>query len=394
MTGLDVCGFGALQSAFDHNFSLGLECGASISVWKEGREIFQVSGGFTDQARTHPWDSRTLVLCWSATKGPASACLVHALNRFGVSLNAPVASIWPEFAAGGKSSVRISDVLSHRAGLSALRDHAIQFSDAEAVVESLAGQAPLWELGQAHGYSPRIYGYLLDEMCRRVSGMTSGQYWRRLFAEPMGLDFWIGLPEDQHHRVATILPPRLTTHTGDKTSFERAFSDPGSLTNLAFSTPSGLNGSTIMNRPAVRSASFPAFGGIGSAMALAKFYGMLADGGQSGGRHYFSAETIAAMQRRFSDGLDLVLQRETAFSTGFMLDPLHQGQKIRETFGPEKSAFGHPGAGGSLAFADPVHRIGFAYVMNQMDPGALPRERTLRLVRALYEDLGKSGAGI
>jgi CubicO group peptidase (beta-lactamase class C family) len=331
-----------------------------------------------------------LVLVWSATKGPASACIFHALIRFGVPLTLPVAALWPEFAASGKGSIRIVDVMSHRAGLSAISDRGVRFSDHDAVVEALARQAPLWSPGSAHGYSPRVVGYLLEEICRRVSGMTLADYWRTTFAEPMGLEFWMGLPESEHPRVANMLPPRLTSQTGEKTAFERAFAEPGSLTNLAFSTPSGLTGATAMNRAEIRSASFPAFGGIGSASAVAKFYGMLACGGTHEGKWYFSEESLLTMQRRVSDGFDLVLQRETAFSCGLMLDPLHGGEKIRSVFGPSLAAFGHPGAGGSLAFADPMRRLGFAYVMNQMEPGALPRERTLRLVRALYADLAIS----
>jgi CubicO group peptidase (beta-lactamase class C family) len=143
-----------------------------------------------------------------------------------------------------------------------------------------------------------------------------------------------------------------------------------------------------MNKPEIRSAGYPAFGGIGTARSLAKFYGMLATGGQWQGQRIFAEHSLQSLQTRVSNGMDLVLQRETAFSAGFMMDPIADGEKVRQTFGPNLSAFGHPGAGGSLAFADPVQGIGFAYVMNQMEPGAMPRERTMRLVRALYSGLG------
>ncbi|MEX1118114.1 MAG: serine hydrolase domain-containing protein [Terrimicrobiaceae bacterium] len=379
-----------LQKAFEENFSLGLECGAALSVWRDGEECVTLFGGFQDQKRMVPWTARTRVLVWSATKGPSSACVVHALERGGISMETPVSDIWPTFAANGKSGIRIREVLGHRAGLAALTDRAVRFDDPQAVAEALAAQKPLWEPGTGHGYSPRAFGYLLDEICRRISGLTVGAYWRKHFGDPLGLDFWIGLPENEN--VAQMLPPRLTASAGEKTAFERAYAEPGSPTNSAFSTPAGLLTASAMNRPEIRAGSYPAFGGIGSASSLAKFYGMLACDGQWEGQHFFSSDSMNQLKTRVSDGWDLVLQRETAFSAGLMMDPLSEGQKIRETFGPGLSAFGHPGAGGSLAFADPVHKIGFAYVMNQMEPGAMPRERTLRLVRALYSgwDLGTS----
>ncbi len=374
-----------LQKTFEENFAMGLECGAALSVWIDGTECLSLHGGFQDPKRLVPWTDDTLVLVWSATKGPASACVVHAMEQAGVSISTTVSEFWPAFAANGKSGITIADVLSHRAGLAALSDRAIRFDDHQAVAEALAAQKPLWDPGSAHGYSPRVFGYLLDEICRRISGIPIGEYWRKNFADPMGLDFWIGLSDSE--RVAQMLPPRLTASPGEKTAFERAFAEPGSLTNSAFSTPAGLLSASAMNKPEIRAGSYPAFGGIGSAPALAKFYGMLACGGSWEGNIFFSSDSMKLLQTRTSDGLDLVLQRETAFSAGFMMDPMAEGQKIREIFGPHPTAFGHPGAGGSLAFADPVHRLGFAYVMNQMEPGAMPRERTLRLVRSLYSGL-------
>ena len=375
-----------LQHAFEENFALGLECGASLSVWRDGSECLSLHGGFADQKRLIPWTQETRVLVWSATKGPASACVVHAMENQGVSLATPVSEIWPAFAAHGKSGILIAEVLGHQAGLAALSDRSVRFDDQKSVAEALAAQKPLWEPGSGHGYSPRAFGYLLEEICRRISGLSLGNYWRRHFADPLELDFWIGLPGNED--AAQMLPPRLTASPGEKTAFERAFAEPGSLTNSAFSTPAGLLSASAMNKPEIRSASYPAFGGIGTARSLAKFYGMLAVGGQWQGHHFFSEDSLQNFQTRVSNGMDLVLQRETAFSAGFMMDPIADGQKVRQTFGPNLSAYGHPGAGGSLAFADPTHGIGFAYVMNQMEPGAMPRERTLRLVRALYSGLG------
>lgn len=375
----------ALQAAFEDNFRLGLECGAAVSVWQGGREVLSLTGGHADGARSMAWSPKTLVLTWSATKGPAAATLLAVCQQQQVSLQTPVAAFWPEFAAAGKSGLRIQDVLSHRAGLFALQDHSPRFTDHEAVVAALAAQPPLSAPGAAHAYGPRAFGYLLDELCRRIAGQPLGALWRALIADPLNLDFWIGLPESEFVRTAQILAPKLTATIGEKTEFEEALATAGSPTQAAFSTPAGMLTASTMNRAEVRKASFPAFGGIGSATALAKFYALLAAGGSLDGITIFEPSTIRRMSERLSDGMDGVLHRPTAFSAGFMLDPLDEaGKKIRELFGPSGDAFGHPGAGGSLAFADPAHDLAFAYVMNQMEPGALPRERALRLVRAMY----------
>lgn len=377
----------ALRAAFEDNFALGLECGAAVSVWRDGREVLSLVSGHLDATRAAAWTPETLVLTWSATKGPAAATVLALCEREGISLGTRVAALWPEFAAAGKESLRLEEVLSHRGGLFALANRGIPFQDHEAVAAALAAQAPLPAPGSAHAYGPRIFGYLLDELCRRISGRALGECWREIFAEPLGLDFWIGLPASKFARTATILAPRLTAATGEKTDFEEAYATAGSPTHAAFSTPAGLRGISMMNRAEMRQGCFPAFGGIGSARALGKFYALLASGGELDGARVIAPGTIARMSRRLSDGPDGVLCRPTAFSAGCMLDPLDgEGQKIRNIFGPSSDAFGHPGAGGSLAFADPGRGFAFAYVMNQMEPGAFPRERALRLVRAVYAD--------
>lgn len=367
------------RSAFEKNFERGLECGAALSVWQDGKERLHLFRGLADPSANRPWAEDTLVLVWSATKGPSSACALLALHEAGIGLDEPVSGFWPEFSAGGKARITVADVLSHRAGLAALRDHGPKFLDHGAVAAALAAQAPLWEPRSAHGYGPRVFGYLLEEIVRRTAGIPLSRFWAERFAGPLGLDFYIGLPEPEHARAAKILPPRLSLLSGEKTAFMRAFTDPGSLTYSAFSTPGGLTGPSAMNSPALRSASLPSLGGIGSARALAKFYSALACGEKLLGN-----AAPAALARPVANGSDLVLQLETAFSCGFMFDPMEGSKKVRESFGPSPAAFGHPGAGGSLAFADPENRIAFAYVMNQMEPGAMPRERTRSLVRALY----------
>ena len=374
---------GRLRSAFDDNFQRGLEVGAAVAVWQDGREVVSLCGGWRDSARSIPWTRDTLVLIWSATKGLSSACVLHALEKAGLDLSVCVASFWPEFSQGGKAAITAGDVLSHQSGLSALQDKTAGVLDHAAVVAALEKQPPLWRVGEGHGYGPRTFGFLADEMVRRLSGKTLGEYWRKEFGDPMGLDLWIGLPASENARVADVLSARSLQDV--EPDFARAMAEPGSLTREAFSSPSGALSPSAMNAPAMRSAALPSLGGIGSADSLAKFYAMLAGGGDWCGRQYFSTQALRMMTTRIAEGPDKTLCTPTAFSAGFMMDAM-EGE-ARNLFGPSRSAFGHPGAGGSLAFADPENRIGFAYVMNQMEAGVLPKARALDLVKAVYNFL-------
>lgn len=362
-----------VRALFARNFAERGELGASVSIWQGGREILFLADGFMEKPRqgeAAPWTSDTLVPVWSATKGPAAACVLRALEESGRSLDEPVAAIWPEFAAAGKASLTFRQALTHQAGLSALDDPA-DLLDYDTVLRSLESQAPHWPVDTGHGYHPRTFGFLLDEIVRRLSGAASlGEFWQEKFATPHQLDFWIGLPESESHRVATLYPGKLF-HSPEEAAFYKAFEDPDSLTRRSFGSPRGLNTVTAMNDPRARSGGFPGMGGIGTARALAKFYARL-------------APTLSG--KADTDGPDHVFLLPTAFECGFMKDPLDPGtgEKIRRHFGPSKQAFGHPGAGGSLAFHDPENDLAFAYVMNQMAYGVLPNPRSLDLVAALY----------
>jgi CubicO group peptidase (beta-lactamase class C family) len=244
----------------------------------------------------------------------------------------------------------------------------------------------LWPPGTAHGYHARTFGFLLDEIVRRIAGKTLSLYWREAFAQPLDLDLWIGLPERENPRVATIYPaksgrPPEPKNRQSGSDFYLDLVTPGTLARKTFSSPYGLKSVSGMNTVAVRAQPIVSFGGIGSASALAKFYSMLANGGKLDGQTFFSEETIAWMTTTLSDGMDRVFQIPTAFSAGFMKDSRNA---LRRMFGPSPNAFGHPGAGGSHAFADPENRISFAYVMNQMEQSLLPNEKSLRLVDEVY----------
>lgn len=378
----------SVRGAFEENFRSRGEAGASVSVWHDGRERVLLADGRAERAGSVPWTESTLVLCWSATKGPSAACVLHALENAGLTPADRVARVWPEFASAGKHDATLGHLLTHAAGVPGLAELHASATDHDAVAAALAAAPPAWPPGSAHGYHPRTAGYLWDEIVRRLTGLPLGDYWRRTFGEPMGLEFWIGLPESELPRVAEMLPSRRADPPPESAELYRDLGRPGSLSRLAFHTPRDLQSIASMNTRAARMASLPAIGGIGTASALAQFYALLAGDGTWDGRRYFSPEALDWMRHPRVSGPDRILLAETAFSAGFMMDPVNvAGAKTRAHFGPNHHAFGHPGAGGSLAFADPDHRIGFAYLMNQMELGAFPNARAQALVQALYEGL-------
>jgi CubicO group peptidase (beta-lactamase class C family) len=368
-----------LDPLFEENFARFSELGAAISVWQNGQPLLNLHGGFRDAKRERPWTADTIVLFWSATKGLGSACLLHLLQERAIDLDRRVAEFWPEFAQSGKNEITLTQLLSHQGGLCAL-DAKVDVLDYDAVIDALEKQTALWSPGTAHGYHARTFGFLIDELVRRIGGITVSRYWRRVFGEPLHLDIWIGLPESEQERAATIYAAKAGG-TATPAKFYQDLVTPGTLARKAFTSPSGFQSVSAMNSRENRARPIVSFGGIGSATSLAKFYAMLANGGELDGHRFFTENTIAQMTTTLVSGLDRVFQIPTAFSSGFMKDPPDATRRI---FGPSSLAFGHPGAGGSHAFADPDHKISFAYVMNQMEQSLLPNEKSLRLVDAIY----------
>ncbi len=369
-----------LQPLFQENFEKLGELGAAISVWQNGKPVVDLCGGFCDASHDKAWTADTLVLVWSATKGIGSACVLHALQQRKIELHQTVAEFWPEFAQANKDKITLGQLLSHQAGLCAL-DQRVDVLDYGGVIRALEAQAPLWPPGTAHGYHARTFGFLLDELIRRITAKTLSDYWQENFARPLELDFWIGLPERENSRVATIYAAK-SGKPPEPAQFYRDLVTPGTLARKTFTSPYGLNAISKMNDPEIRSYPNVSFGGIGTASALAKFYSMLANGGELNGRTFFPRETIERMTTMLSDGTDRVFQIPTAFSAGFMKDSRGGARRL---FGPFAKSFGHPGAGGSHAFADPENKIAFAYVMNQMEQSVLPNDKSLRLINAIYD---------
>src|SRR5205085_9052591 len=267
-----------LAPLFQENFDKFGELGAAISVWQNGKELFELHGGFRDARREQAWKEDTIVLIWSATKGLGSACLLHVLQEQKIDIERRVADFWPEFAQAGNEKITLAQLLSHQAGLAAL-DQKLDVLDYAAVIQALAKQEPNWPPGSGHGYHARTFGFLIDELVRRISGIKLGEYWRKTFAEPLGLNLWIGLPKEKNARVATMYAPRAGK-TPEPANFYRDLAKPGTFARKVFTSPAGLQMVSAMNKPEIRAQTIVSFGGIGNANALAKFYAMLANGGR------------------------------------------------------------------------------------------------------------------
>ena len=366
-----------LKECFERNFSERGELGASVSVWQDGREVVSLSAGWCERERERPWVAETLVPFYSLTKGLASATVLMVMDELGVDPDDEVRSVWAKFPVAGGT---IAQMMSHQLGLAAL-DEVADMWDHEAVVASIEKQSPNWPLGEGgHGYHPRTYGFLMEELVRQLCGRSLGEVWRTEIAEPLGLDAWIGLPESEFGRVAKLYPGKMDKSDLDS-AFYRELHQKGSLVSRSFFSPRGLNSVREMNEMRARQASLPAMGGIGTARAVAKFYQAV-----GGAVPFFTADVREWMSKMRSCGDDRILQTRTAFSCGFQMDPLDvAGKKERFQYGVSTRGFGHPGAGGSHAFVDPDSGLSFAYVMNQLELSPLPGRKTLDLVDCLVE---------
>jgi CubicO group peptidase (beta-lactamase class C family) len=367
---------GELLSVFEENFRSRGELGASVSVWWRGEEILSHAQGWCEKEQTRLWTADTLVPVYSATKGPSSATLLLVLDERGLGPETPVREVWPAFPI---AEATFAHLLSHQCGLAALDQKPVVWDHA-GVVAALEAQAPAWRPGQGHGYHPRTFGALVDEPVRRLTGKPLGEVWYEKIAGPLGLEFWIGLPESEWPRVARLYPGKAAAEDMQG-GFYREFNTEGSLVRRAFDSPRGLRSVQEMNDSQAWSAGLAAMGGVGTASALAKFYQAAIGAIESP----LTENVRQALAQVRVSGEDKVLVQPTAFSCGCQLDPLDaSGNKLRQLYGPSLQAFGHPGAGGSHALGDPDSGISFAYVMNQMELSVLPGRKSVGMVEALF----------
>jgi CubicO group peptidase (beta-lactamase class C family) len=377
-------GWGGVVDAFARNFTDHGDVGAACAVYVDGVAVIDLWGGLADREAGRPWQDDTLCLTFSTTKGVTAIACNRLVEQGLLDPDAPVATYWPEFAANGKDAITVGDVLAHRAGLPYV-EGTFTLDEVMAVapvVDALAAQEPAWEPGTAHGYHARTYGWLAGEIVRRVTGGSLGTWFRTEIAGPLGLDFHIGLPEALEPRVARLYRPAADPQV--QSLVDAFMADPTTILGRVMSGPSGLfRYDDMWNTRALHATEMPSSNGIGDARSLARLYAACVGevDTPAGPVRALAAATVDRATVTRSEGTDLVLGMPTAFGLGFtgpvMLPP-----------GVGPRAFGHAGAGGSLAFADRDAGLGFGYVMNQMQLGMTGDARTETLVRAVYAARG------
>jgi CubicO group peptidase (beta-lactamase class C family) len=363
------------------NFAARGEVGAGVCVIVDDETVVDLWGGTVDPAGRHPWGPDTLTSVWSCTKGATALCAHILADRDELDLDAPVARYWPEFAKNGKADVPVAMLLNHEAGLPALRELLPDgaFGEWDLMVERLAAEEPFWPPGTRHGYHALTFGWLVGEVVRRVAGQTLGNFFAEQVARPLGLEFWIGLPEELEPRVAPVLPG--VPNGAIPPFYEVALTEPSSVQGLILLNNGGLMADP--NRRAVHAAEIGAAGGISNARGLAQLYRPLATGGAP---LLQRLESIARMAAVSSAGLDAVMLARSRFSLGFFKSVGDLGANGTCALGED--AFGHPGMGGSIGFADPACRLSFGYAMNLHGVGTMLNERGQALVDATYRALG------
>ena len=365
-------GFEPVREAFIANFEHRREVGAACAVVVGGELVVDLWGGWRDPATRSEWQRDTLVPMFSTTKGVSSLALAHAHSRGLFDYDEPVARYWPEFAQAGKQQVTVRQLLSHQAGLSGIDEplDLAAIADPERVADALARQRPLWEPGQHHGYHALTLGWYEAELLRRVDPdrRTMGTYFAEELAGPCGLEFYIGLPEEVPAERVAVLQARayrlrMLLHL-HKTPWPlvRALFNPRSISARAFANPDVLGEPANYNRRELWRIEQPASNGIGTPRSVAQIYGEFARGGSTLELRPETLEALTEVAAAPAQGrLDQVLRIETKFSLGFC-KPAPGFE-----FGSSDAAFGTPGAGGSIGYADPVTELGFGYAMNRLD---------------------------
>ena len=368
-------GFEAAGAAFEANFDEGRELGASVCATLDGETIIDLWGGWADPEKTRPWRRDTIVDVYSTTKTLTALTALLLADRGELRFEDPVAKYWPEFAANGKQRITVAQLMSHSSGLSGWRPavRGEDFYDWKKVTSALAAQAPLWPPGTASGYHVYTYGFLIGEVVRRITGQSLGSFFRREIAEPLGADFWIGLPASEDARVADLVPFELPASAAD-----------AQLSDVQTATLSDTRIEIEWSSTRQwRAAEIPAVNGHGNARSVAEIHALLANGGVAKGKRLVSeAGCRKALELQIS-GPDLVMRgMEVRFGLGFALpSPI-----IRLPL-PNPNTLFWGGSGGSIILIDLDARTTFAYAMNRMTPAIIGDERSFRIARALWQGL-------
>lgn len=381
--------FAALREEFERNFAERGEVGASVCLSVGGETLVDLWGGAANPETGAAWEENTVSIVFSCTKAAVALCAHMLIGRGQLELHRPVADYWPEFAQKGKESVTVQMMLNHQSAVPALREPVKPggFLDWDYMISRMEQEEAWWEPGVTAGYHMVNFGWTVGELVRRASGKPLGQFFREEVAEPLGADFWIGIPADFGHPVAPI---QVYQPTGQETPIPftvKLLTEPQSLQALSFLNTGGWG----PNDADGHRAQIGGAGGISNARGQVAMYTPLANGGSHDGVTLVSADQLATMERcSVATGVDATLLSRTRFASGFMKSMDNRaypgGEQTSAIIG--ERAFGHVGAGGSIGFADPDCNLAFSYTMNQMGPGIMLNARGQSLIDRAYEALG------
>jgi len=332
--------------------------GAALCVQIAGETVIDVWGGMHDRTGQQAWQHDTLVNVFSCGKPMLAVVILQLVQEGKLQLDAAVADYWPEFARQGKEAITVRQLLSHQAGLPAIEQPlpAEALYDWSVMTNALVQQQPWWTFDTTHGYAPMTYGWLLGELVRRVDGQSAGKAIAQRISEPLGLEFYVGVPDSELPRISDT--SRIKGAQGDDAAKKllQAIMQPQSMTSRAFANPPSML--TSSNKLEWRKLEQPAATGHCDARALAGFYMALLQG------KLLDAELLEQMQQEHAYGLDKTLLTTTRFGLGCMLE---QTANASASFALGEQAFGHPGAGGSLGCADPESELSIGFTTNSLD---------------------------
>ena len=352
--------------------------GGAVCVYHQGEKVVDLWGGVRNDAGD-PWQRDTLAVSFSTSKGVTSTLLHQLVSAGQVAYDAPVAEYWPEFAANGKADITVRDLLNHRAGLYGMRDLKLSFSDLldwDRVCTALAA-APANRSKAPHSvYHAITFGWLVGEVVRRAGGASIGQQVQQRLVQPLSLDgLYIGVPDDQHHRVAELLmgrPPDAPKRAPSLRARTRRAVQQGLVATLQTLQARGLapdlspfeDAVSIrdfhprkLTEPASLRAMMPAINGVFTARSLARLYAALANGGELDGVRILDAGLLEQISQTQATSLDRALFSPMRWRLGY-----HQPYvlKLRRP----RQAFGHFGFGGSGGWADPARNLAVALTVN------------------------------
>lgn len=371
-------GFESVQQRFAAIIAQAPESGCAVSIWHKGQNVVNLWGGTADKDANSPWVEDTKAVVFSSTKGLMSLAIAMLYQEGKISYDDQVVKHWPEYKGDGKDGTTVRDLVSHRAGVPFFADdiQEDQVINWDYMVSKIEQEPAMWQPGTQYAYHAITHGWVTGEIIRRVTGMSPGQYLAQHISSPLKADTWLGLPAQLEDKVAVSYPHQ------DLTNFfvelKEKDTPPGNFLIRSLTLGNAFSMNLVgknagFNSAAVHQAEIPGAGGISTAHGISKIWSSVVH--ETDGVRLLNEETVKHVTSVQSEGKPFTDLEPPygAFGMGFQLDSPARRYLT-------SSSFGHDGAGGQCAFADPEHKIGFAFVTSEMRGGELEDDRATSLI--------------